>query len=236
MIPKIVHQAWSPIPPERPWKTKEIPCRFKSCVESIKEYLPGWEYKLWTLESSRLLIEEKYNWFLETYDNFDHDICRLDAARFFYLHAYGGVYFDIDVTINKNFNLNDANNDCVLFDYTIGSQSFTSKGYSFIMDSFCMASTPNHPFMKSGMRALRSGRLLKLCDLSTTRDNFNIMMVAGPGFLTALYNLYKDKYDIQVMTDKFIPGKLDLTEQEIKDVGDYWGIHHNIASWSDQPR
>ena len=235
MIPKIVHQAWSPIAPERPWKTKEVPIRFASCVESIKTHLSDWEYKLWTLESSRSLIEQKYSWFLDAYDNFDYDICRLDAARFFYLHAYGGVYFDVDVTINERFNI-DNNNDCILFDYTLGSQSFINKGYSYIIDSFCMAADANHPLMKRAMKALQTGRLLKLSDLSETRENFNIMMVAGPGFLTALYTLYKDKYDIKVLTDKFIPGKLNLSEEDIKSVGDTWGIHHNIASWSDRPR
>ena len=49
---------------------------------------PSWEYKLWTDEDNRNLIKDHYPWFLKTYDEYDVNIKRVDAVRYFYLYHY----------------------------------------------------------------------------------------------------------------------------------------------------
>lgn len=94
-IPRIIHQSW---------KTKEIPYDIyrKEWVESWKRHHPDWEYRLWTDEDNREFIARYYRWFLSIYDGYKHPICRADAARYFYLFHYGGLYADLDFECLKN--------------------------------------------------------------------------------------------------------------------------------------
>jgi hypothetical protein len=55
------------------------------------------------LQDNRRLIAQHYPWFLATYDGYKHHICRADAARYFYMFHYGGVYLDLDFVCRKGF-------------------------------------------------------------------------------------------------------------------------------------
>jgi hypothetical protein len=87
-IPRIVHQIW---------ETKQIPEKWKACVESWREHHPGWDYKLWTAEDRESFIADIHPDFLGTYHSYSFAIQRADAARYSILHTYGGVYADLDL-------------------------------------------------------------------------------------------------------------------------------------------
>lgn len=59
---------------------------------------PEFTHILWDDKMARDLILEKYPWFLETYDSYSSNIQRADAARYFILYTYGGLYADLDYT------------------------------------------------------------------------------------------------------------------------------------------
>lgn len=96
IVPKIIHQQW---------KTEQIPQKFMKWRAKWLQLYPEPEYKhmLWTDETGRELIEQHYPWFLETYDGYAHNINRADAARYFILHRYGGIYADLDYEPMMNF-------------------------------------------------------------------------------------------------------------------------------------
>ena len=87
-IPAILHQSW---------RTDETPSEFDAYRASARRHHADWEHRFWTDEDNRALIAERYPWFLETYDGFDAPIKRADCARYFVLHAFGGVYADLDM-------------------------------------------------------------------------------------------------------------------------------------------
>ena len=95
-IPKIIHQQW---------KTEIIPDKFMKWRNKWFQLFPEPEYThmLWTDVNGRELIEKYYNWFLPTYDGYKHNINRADAARYFILHHYGGIYADLDYEPTTNF-------------------------------------------------------------------------------------------------------------------------------------
>lgn len=90
-IPKIIHYCW--------FGKSEIPEKEKSCIESWKEFFPGYEFKFWNE------------------DNFDFESCLYakqayekgmfafvsDYARAKVLYEYGGIYLDTDVKVIKSF-------------------------------------------------------------------------------------------------------------------------------------
>lgn len=87
-----------------------MPPMFQHFSDLMREYHPDWEYKLWDSESERSLIEEDYPWFLPVYEGYGDKhkpqiesglMKRADAARIFYLHKYGGIYYDVDTECLK---------------------------------------------------------------------------------------------------------------------------------------
>ena len=87
-IPRIIHQSY---------RTRDLPGRWKMTPEKWKKMHPNWEYRFWTDEDNRELIRTRYPWFLPTYDGYTYGISRADAARYFVVLTYGGVYSDLDV-------------------------------------------------------------------------------------------------------------------------------------------
>ncbi|KAI8475293.1 MAG: nucleotide-diphospho-sugar transferase [Monoraphidium minutum] len=87
-VPRILHQSW---------KTREVPARFRGFVASWRALNPGWRHVLWTDADNRRLAARRYPWFLGTFDALGRGVMRADAARYMYMHAFGGVYTDLDV-------------------------------------------------------------------------------------------------------------------------------------------
>lgn len=85
-----------------------LPPHWKESSDKWRQLHPTWEYQLWDEVSSRNLIRDKYHWFLDIYDQYPHHIQRVDAAKYFILYEFGGLYVDLDieplVPIDKYFN------------------------------------------------------------------------------------------------------------------------------------
>lgn len=96
-IPKIIHQQW---------KNDIVPAGDFTKYHNMWKTLypePEYTHMLWTDESARELIKNEFSWFLEAYDNFYMNIQRADAARYFVLYKYGGLYADLDYEPFTNF-------------------------------------------------------------------------------------------------------------------------------------
>jgi hypothetical protein len=95
-LPKIIHQQW---------KTHDVPSQFGAWRAEFTRLFPENEYRhiLWTDFTMRELIQQNYSWFLQEYDDYAHPIQRADSSRYFILHAYGGLYADLDYKPLVNF-------------------------------------------------------------------------------------------------------------------------------------
>jgi mannosyltransferase OCH1-like enzyme len=94
IIPKIIHQTY---------KSRAcIPERWARSPAEWKRHHPDWEYRFWSDADLRELICTHFSWFLAKYDSFPHFIQRVDAARYFILYKYGGVYSDLDIYPCRN--------------------------------------------------------------------------------------------------------------------------------------
>lgn len=93
---KIIHQT---APAD---KTKWHPIWF-TCQQSWLTNFPDYEYRMWTDEDLDELIKTKFPWFYETFTGYPNKINRIDAARYFILYEYGGIYADMDFECLKNF-------------------------------------------------------------------------------------------------------------------------------------
>lgn len=91
MIPKKIHYCW--------FGGKEKPEKAKKCIASWKRYCPDYEIIEWNEENfdvnrngyTKMCIEEKKYAFLSDY------------ARLLIVEEFGGIYFDTDVEVVRNF-------------------------------------------------------------------------------------------------------------------------------------
>jgi len=96
-IPKIIHQQWKGTTIQNE-KYNEWRAKWKAIFSE-----PTFEHILWTDETQLKLIEDHYPFFLEYYKNYQFGIQRADAARYFILFHYGGIYADLDYEPLENF-------------------------------------------------------------------------------------------------------------------------------------
>ncbi|MEG2403179.1 MAG: glycosyltransferase [Muribaculaceae bacterium] len=89
MIPKIIHYCW--------FGGKPLPKSAIKCISSWKKYLPDYEIKEWNEINFDVNI---IAYTAEAY-NFKKYAFVSDYARFWILHQYGGIYFDVDVELIK---------------------------------------------------------------------------------------------------------------------------------------
>ena len=90
-VPKIIHYCW--------FGGKTLPDSAKKCIDSWKKYFPDYEIKEWNESNFNIkccdYVKEAYQakkWAFVS-----------DYARFWILYHEGGLYFDTDVEVIRNF-------------------------------------------------------------------------------------------------------------------------------------
>lgn len=92
MIPKVIHYCWL--------SGDEYPDSIRRCIDSWKEHLPDYEFRLWdlnrfdinsTLWTQQAFLKKKYAF-------------AADYIRLYALYYEGGIYLDSDVVVYKSFN------------------------------------------------------------------------------------------------------------------------------------
>lgn len=93
----------------------------------------------------RNLVRQHYPWFLRLYDALPKPIMRADAARYLYMHKYGGLYSDLDIEAVSPFDfvLTTVPNASVLLAY-MG----TDYKYPHNIPNAFMASKPGYVDVK----------------------------------------------------------------------------------------
>src|SRR5882762_8774481 len=103
-IPPILHQTW---------KDNNIPEEFVRMSLSWRNTHTHWQYFFWTDDMNRNFIKEHFPYFLSTYDNYQSNIERVDAVRYFALYKYGGFYIDMDFECLANIEPIVSDSACV---------------------------------------------------------------------------------------------------------------------------
>ncbi len=206
-IPKIIHYCW--------FGENEKPQKVKKCIESWKKYMPEFEIIEWNESNFDINVLEytKQAYEMKKYA-FVSDVARLKA-----LSTHGGIYFDTDVEVFKNFTPL-LNEQCIL--------GFEEEEY---IATSMMAAEPNHklinkflkiyneiPFLDKEGNIIEGTNVSKLTDLlvekGLKRENIyqkiddNISIYPKEYFSPYVY-----PYGIYQITDKS------------------YCVHHFFVSW-----
>ena len=146
-IPKILHQTW---------KDENLPAHLQAFRQTWQTHHPTWEFRLWTDLDNRELIRQHYAWFLPIYDSYPENIMRADAARYFILHRYGGVYADLDVECLRPLDPLIAKSLVLGLEHPahLKSSIARQRGLQTIVGNAVMGAVPQHPFWEHVSRQL----------------------------------------------------------------------------------
>ena len=204
MIPKIIHYCW--------FGGKEKPKSVLEYIETWKKFLPDYEIKEWNGENFDV---NKLQFTKEAYQAkkyaFVADVCRLYA-----LLTEGGIYFDTDVEVVKNFDELLSNNlfiglECEKSNRVgtsvIGAEknnSFISKAYNYYIDT---------PFILDNGLFNSKPNTLVISSMLEQKEEGNVMVYP---------------------TDYFSP--IDFETKRIRITNNTYSIHHFSGTWLPQYR
>lgn len=225
-IPKILHQTW---------KNTTIPEDLTAYRQSWKEHHPDWSFVLWTDDANRELIRQKYTWFLPIYDRYPEAIMRADAARYFILHQFGGVYADLDFQALRPIDPLLKNTQMVVGlepELHLALPLAVERNLSQILCNAFMASIPLHPFWEHVFQKLRE-----------FAHSHGPLDATGPFLLTRAYETSPKPHQLTVVPPSLlypidntvIFKELTLAERQVIEK-DAYAIHHWRGSWWRQER
>jgi hypothetical protein len=164
-FPHVIHQSY---------KTDELPPHWRDTPATWREFHPEYEYRFWTDEDNRRLVETQYPHLLDAYDAFPYGIERADLARLLVLHAHGGVYADLDLLPTRSLD-------------SIIERAFRTSGNDLVL-----LETPNAPFRgvpsNGFMVAAKNSRSISrvLASIEASREywwlprHVRVLLAAGP--------------------------------------------------------
>ena len=134
-IPRIIHQLSSTAlsPDEKEYS--------RLCAS--KHF--SWEHRHWTLGQVRDLIASSYSSHLPVYDAYASDYDRVLAARYFILHAHGGVFVDSDVECVQSFESLTSQYSLVLAHEPL-EHTYIIYDADYHIGDAVIASSPGHVF------------------------------------------------------------------------------------------
>jgi mannosyltransferase OCH1-like enzyme len=166
------------------WKTKNVPQEWENAQQSVINNNPDYEYKLYTDEDNRTIVETYFPDFLSYYDNFEYNIQRADAIRYMILYLYGGIYVDLDYVCNKSFNE-------IIMEKEIGLNKSINQSWSYT-NSIMISTVKRHPIWLECVRQMK-----KRIPFFIRGKHLKVMTSTGPIMLTK--SAKKFKKDIQIL-------------------------------------
>jgi mannosyltransferase OCH1-like enzyme len=160
MIPRVIHQIWFQGQEKMPQKYLTYQ---RNTIELHKEY----RYVFWDGQRIERLIEKRYPSFYKIWMNLPYMIQKIDAAKIFILHRYGGVYIDADMepimNISKLLTQPLVFSRCYVHPLGIIGASFLGLKYfakTQINNGF-IACSRGHPVMRRAIEIMHTSAIME---------------------------------------------------------------------------
>lgn len=181
-VPRIIHQTW---------KDEQIPDKWMKGHKAWLREHPGYWYVLWRDVDLEQLIQLAYPWAWETYVNLKYNIQRVDFGRMFVLHAYGGVYSDLDLSPKRSMQplLDFFSNDSTPFEIALVEGPSGRAG--LLLSNFLMFSVPHASWIMTYISYVvcESWRVLMPWYVRVLHriKHYYVMMSTGPAAVSMVY-------------------------------------------------
>ena len=165
-------------------------------VKDVELQNPDFQVLVWGPQESRALVESRYPAFLAKYDAYPHAIQRSDFSRYAILHAFGGVYFDMDYTLQRPV----ADIFAFLDDTFQHEAVFVNETPNAVLlrrlsNSFMIARYPGHAFWMHVMQTTNSGTGLS--------SHQRILTSTGPQAVDRAYRSFKTQCGVGILPKQY---------------------------------
>jgi mannosyltransferase OCH1-like enzyme len=198
---------------------KTLTAEERRLCRRMRRIMPDWKYRFWTDATNDALVEEVFPQHLKIFRKIQRGVVKADIARYMYLFAYGGFYFDIDYKMLRPIDEGMLSHGCVL---PLSRSSETS----FRIGNSVIGSESGQPFWADFIAHIFS--TAGLTDLSEVK----VEEITGPDGITAFFLSRRHLYPNIYLAERpiFHPihtraGFLSKTEPRTI------GIHLSWGSW-----
>lgn len=188
-IPHIIHQIWL----SSPEKTS-VPVPFIDNVQTFLSNNPAWTYFLWTNETARKFLQDRYPHLLGLYDRLPRVVSKGDMLRYIVIYEYGGLYVDMDTVNFRPLDKITMKYPCILVPEPFEHAVLWYR-QPYIVINAIMACRSQHPFFWQIVNHLLSRDFID-----------NEVQSLGPAFLTVQYRVYNNISDHSDLIDLSQPG------------------------------
>lgn len=227
---RLVHQVWfdlgkgpDPVGPE-----------FLEARSSVDRYLAGsgWVVVQWDEEGALELLSELYPGYLAVYRGYPHAIQRVDAVRYFALHAFGGWYADMDYHATRSWRALD--------DWLEPARAYFVESCHGLLGrhvSNALMFADRHPSVRAFLKSKLLDQLGPRSRPSWwhTRHVF-VMQSTGPGLVSDAYSAARGRVAKKLPRPMFNPcSACDSGRSCARKIasGSVFAYHGNCGSWED---
>lgn len=216
-IPKIIHYCWFGRGP----KSSDI----LYCMDSWRKYFPDYEIREWN--------EDSFDVSVTAYTRQAYDMGKWafvsDYARLYIIYHYGGIYFDTDVEVRKDFRHMLSEKEYMGFENVTNNPNAKT-----VATGLGFAAEPGNPLIRALMEDYHGADFtdsdgkpdLTPCSVRNTRL-LKKMGLKTDGSMQTIGNLVIYPFDYFCGMD-MANGHLHLTENTCT-------IHHYTGSWHEEP-
>ena len=192
-IPKIIIQTW---------KNENIPKHAINLINNLKSYNPDFKYYFFSDEDINIFLEKEYPEYIETFNNFEYKIQKIDFFRLVAVYHYGGFYFDIDVNITSSIH-ELCNFSCVFpQEYKInGDYYLRKKNMNMLIGNYGFGACPKNNFIKMCIDNIIKPKI-SIDDIPFKGCNkqIKVFYTTGPVLISDCYIDYDNKEEIKIIT------------------------------------
>ncbi len=205
-IPKIIHQTW---------KTSAVPQWALPTTQSWRDLNPGYTYRMWDDASAERLIREQYPELVPAFEEHMAPVQRADVFRYAVVHAYGGVYADIDVRCDVPVD-DWLRHDLFNLDMVLGWEALSNAdavrrkhfAVEYQLCQWTFAAAPGNWLLRAVI-----DDIVAYYDRKMHEESASIIRSTGPGmFSSAIQRALKSRFNVTF-------GEYPLTKDEMQGSG-----------------
>jgi len=196
------------------WHTKELHPLIQEKIDVIQKLNPEYSYHLYNDNDMDIFVNEHYNGLIsECYNKLNIIVAKVDFWRYLVLYKYGGIYLDMDSTIEKPLNELIRSTDEAII---------SAEGNPNLYVQWALIFSKGHPILK------------KTIDLIISNIQHNsypndIHKMTGPTVYTkAINTIHMELYDNKIINHNQINKYTDIEYKSNNISYRLYGIDYNL--------
>ena len=190
MIPKNIFQSW--------WTT-ELDVNIQKKIDNMLKLNPDYKHKIYTDDEIDLFVNTHYpGKIADAYNKLNIIVAKVDFWRYLVLLKYGGIYLDMDSSINKSLSGLIRDNDEAIV---------CAEGHPPCYVQWALIFDKNHPILKNTIDFIVE-------NINSNKYPNNIHKMTGPTVYTkGLLSVHTSLFGSELNHEKYRSGGEDTFEK-----------------------